>query len=91
MAGESSVYLSGDSLEEIYELLEGGFLDDDVNFNKELDAVTSTEEIDDKKKFLKCVIRGKECVSSRGLKRHKTLKHVQEEVTPKEQEKYSSP
>ena len=39
---ESSVYLSGDSLEEIYELLEGGFLDDDVDFNKELGVVTST-------------------------------------------------
>ena len=30
---------------------------------------------------------GKECVSFRGLKRHTTLKHVQEEVTPKEQSK----
>ena len=30
---------------------------------------------------------GKECVSSRGLKRHRTLKQVQEEVTPKEQKK----
>ena len=30
---------------------------------------------------------GKEYVSSRGLKRHTTLKHVQEEVTPKEQKK----
>ena len=49
MAPESSVYLSGDSIEEIYELLEVGFLDDDVDFNKKLDAVTSTEEIDDKK------------------------------------------
>ena len=49
MAPESSVYLSGDSIEEIYELLEGGFLDDDVDFNKKLDAVTSTEEVDDKK------------------------------------------
>ena len=49
MAPESSVYLSGDSIEEIYELLEGGFLDDDVDFNKKLGAVTSTEEIDDKK------------------------------------------
>ena len=30
---------------------------------------------------------GKEWVSSRGLKRHTTLKYVQEEVTPKEQKK----
>ena len=41
MAAESGVYLSGDSLEEIYELLEGGILLDDVDFNKELDAVRS--------------------------------------------------
>ena len=81
------VYLSGDSLEEIYELLEGGFSVDDADFNKELDAVTSTEEIDDKKKVFKCTMCGKECVSSRGLKRHTTLKHVQEGVTPKEQKK----
>ena len=87
MAAENSVYLSGDSLEEIYELLEGGFLVDDADFNKELDAVTSTEEIDDKKKVFKCTMCGKECVSSRGLKRHTNLKHVQEGVTPKEQKK----
>ena len=55
----ASVYLSGVSLEEIYDLLEGGFLDNDVYFNKELDAVTSTEEIDDKEKVFKCTICGK--------------------------------
>ena len=76
MAAENSVYLSGDSLEEIYELREGGFLVDDVDFNKELDAVISTEEINDKKKIFKCNMCGKECVSSRGLKRNTTLKHV---------------
>ena len=60
MAVESSVYLSGDSPEEICELLERGFLDDDVDFNKELDAVTSMEEIDDtKKKFLNVLCLGK--------------------------------
>ena len=32
MAAERSVYLSDDSLKEIYELSEGGFLDDDVDF-----------------------------------------------------------
>ena len=65
MAAESSVYLSGDSLEEIYELLKGGFLDNGVDFNKELDAATSTEENDDKKKVFKCTVCGKECVFSR--------------------------
>ena len=59
MAAESSFYLSGDSHEEIYELLEGGFLDDDVYFNKELDAVTSTEELNDTKKVLNVLCVGK--------------------------------
>ena len=92
------VYLSGDIPEEIYELLEGGFLDDDDDdddddiYFKELDAVTSTEETDDKKKVFKCTMCGKKkCVSSRGLKRHRTLKHVQEEVIPKEQKQCLSP
>ena len=78
MAAESSVYLSGDSLQEIYELQKGGFLDDDVDFNKELHAATSTEEIDGKNKVFKCTMCGKNCISSWGLKRHIALKHVQE-------------
>ena len=81
MAAESSVYLWGDSLQEICEMLESGFLDDDLNFNKELDAVTSTEENDDKKEVYKCTVCGKECVSSQGLKRHTTLKHAQDKKT----------
>ena len=60
-------------------------------FNKELDNVTSIEENDDKKKVFKCTLCGKEFVSSRGLKRHTPLKHVQEEVTPKEQKTCLSP
>ena len=59
MAAESSVYLSGDSLEEIYELPERGFQDDDVDFNKELDTVTSTEEIGDKKTCLNVLCVGR--------------------------------
>ena len=33
MAAEGRVYLSGENLEELHELLEGGFLDDDEDFN----------------------------------------------------------
>ena len=70
MAKESRVYLSGYSLEEIHELLEGGFLDNNVDFNKELVAVTSTEKNGEKKKVFKCTVYGKGCVSSQGLKKH---------------------
>ena len=80
MAAESSVYLSGDdSLEELYELLKGGFVDDDVDFNKESDVVTSTEKINEKKKkVFRCAVCGKECIYLQGLKRHATLNHVLE-------------
>ena len=37
---------------------------DHVDFNKELDTVTSTEEIHDKKKVFKCIMCGKEYFSS---------------------------
>ena len=33
-------------------------MDDDVDFNNELDAVTSIEEIEDKRKFLSALIAG---------------------------------
>ena len=88
MAAEGSVYLSGENLEELHELLEGGFLDDDEDFNRELESATTAEENVEEKKIYVCEISGKECVSSRGLKRHETLKHTREgpsktEETPK--------
>ena len=44
MAAEGSVYLSGENLEELHELLEGGFLHDNVDFNRELESGTTAEE-----------------------------------------------
>ena len=73
-----SVYLSGENLEELHELLEGGFLDDDEDFNRELESATTTEENAEGKKVNMCEIFRKECVSLRGLKRHETLKHTRE-------------
>ena len=82
MAAEGSVYLSGENLEELHELLEGGFLDDDENFNRELESATTTEENVEGKKVYVCEICGKECVSPRGLKRHES---ILENVHPKRQ------
>ena len=44
MASEGSVYLSGENLEELHELLQGGFLDDDEDFHRELEGATIAEE-----------------------------------------------
>ena len=75
MAAEG-VYLPGENFEELHELLEGGFLDDDEDFNRELENATTAEENVEGKRVYVCEICGKECVSSRGLKRHETLKHT---------------
>ena len=67
-----SDYLVGNDLEVLYELLEGGFLEDDIDFGRKLDSVMDEGEIEEKGMF-KCEICGKECVSSHGLERHQRM------------------
>ena len=78
MAVKGSVYLFGENLEKLHDLLEGGFLDDDEDFNRELESATAAEENREENKVYVCEICGKECVSSRGLKRHETHKHTRQ-------------
>ena len=66
-------------------MLEGGFLDDDEDFNRELESATTAEENVEGKKVYVCEICAKECVSSRGLKRHGTLKHTRESTSKTEE------
>ena len=70
MATTGSDYLVGNDLEVMYELLEAGFLEHDIDFGRKLDSVMDEGEIEEKGMF-KYEICGKECVSSRSLKRHK--------------------
>ena len=81
MATEDNVYLSGENLGEIYELLEGGFLDGDEVFNKELESATIMEENVEGKKVYVSEICVKECVSLIGFTRYETLKHTQENTS----------
>ena len=81
MATEGNVYLSGENLGEIYELLEGGFLDGDEVFNKELESATTMEENVEGKKVYVSEICGKECVSLIGFTRYEILKHTQENTS----------
>ena len=57
------MFISGENLEELHELLEGGLLDDE-DFNRELESATTVEENVEGKKVYVCEICGKECVSS---------------------------
>ena len=81
MATEGKVYLSGENIGEIYELLEGGFEDGDEVFNKELESATAMEENVEGKKVYMSEICGKECVSLTGFTWHETLKHTQENTS----------
>ena len=85
MAAKGSVHLSGENLEELHELLEGGFLDDGKNFDRELESATTAEENVKGNKVYVCQICGKESVSSRGLKRHEILKHTLEDTSKTEE------
>ena len=57
MAAEGSVNHSGENLEELHELLEGRFLDDDdEDFYRELESATTVEENVEGKKVYVCEI-----------------------------------
>ena len=60
MASTGSDYLVGNKLEVFYELLEGRFLEDDIDFGRKLDSVMDEEKKKEKGMF-KCEICGKEC------------------------------
>ena len=74
MAIAGNDYLVGNNLENFYERLKRGFLEDDINFGCKLDSVMDEGEIEEKGMF-KCEICGKEYVSSRAFKRHQGMKH----------------
>ena len=44
MANMSQDYLVGDDLDDLFLLLEGGFLDEDADLNREVDEVAADEE-----------------------------------------------
>ena len=73
----SSSFLTGSDLDELFELIDGGYLDNDEEISKELETFVS--ELPSDEKFLQgyvCNHCNKVCKSSRGLTRHTKSKHV---------------
>ena len=58
MATTGSYYLVGNNLEVLYELLERGYLEDDIDYGRKLDSVMDEGEIEEKG-MLRCEICGK--------------------------------
>ena len=61
MATTDSHYLVGNDLEVLYEFLEGGCLEDGIDFGRKLDSIMDEGEIE-KKDMFRCEICGKECI-----------------------------
>ena len=77
MAQADGDFLAGEELDDLFLLLDGGFLEDDTNFNVEMDvAVSEVSAVCTSKESFKCEQCEKVCKSKRGLARHIKLKHV---------------
>ena len=60
-----------------------------TDFARKLDSVMDEGEIEEKG-MLKCKICGKDCVSSRGLKRHQGMKHKNDRALPEKVSKLTA-
>lgn len=76
MAQKDGDFLAGEELDDLYFLLEGGFLDDDADFNVEMDDLVSEVAALPNDSTYKCDQCDKICKSKRGLSRHKNTKHA---------------
>ena len=79
MANMSEDYLVVDDLDDLFFLLEGGFIDEDADLNREVDDLVSEVAADEENaEGCKCNSCDKICKSQPGLTRHKnaTHKHV---------------
>ena len=76
MAQRDGDFLAGEDLDDLYFLLEGGFLEDDADFNVEIDDLVSEVAAVPNDSTYKCDQCDKTCKSKRGLSRHKNTKHA---------------
>ena len=78
MAAASGDFLAGEELDDLFFLLDGGFLDEDIQVNSDLDSLFLDESSSE---LLLCEIFSKSYKTQRGLTRHKTAKHQQQQTT----------
>ena len=65
--------VAGKDLDDLYDLLDNGFLDEDVDFEKDLAALVIAES---QEANFCCDECSKVCKTQRGLTRHKNIKHT---------------
>ena len=72
MATRQEEFIAGEDLDDLYALLDNGFLDEDVDFEKDLAALVIEESPEENSCCDEC---SKVCKTQRGLRRHKNTKH----------------
>ena len=72
MAARQEEFIAGKDLDDLYALLDNGFLDEDVDFEKDLAALVIAESHEANFCCDEC---SKVCKTQRGLTRHKNTKH----------------
>ena len=70
-------FFTGDDLDDLFSLIDGGFLDGDDSFNQEIDDIaTEVASNEESTASFKCSQCEKVCKSQRGLTRHTNVKHA---------------
>ena len=72
----ATAFVSGTDLDELFELIDGGFLDDDESITEELESfISELPSVEQSSEVFSCHMCDKVCKSARGLTRHKNTKH----------------
>ena len=79
----SGDFFSGDDLDDLFSLIDGGFLDGNDEFNSEINSIVNEVATDERNTAsLKCDKCEKVCKSQRGMTRHINAKHPVVSVAP---------
>ena len=77
MAESTGDFFTGDDLDDLFMLIDGGYLDGDVALNEQIDAIA--DEVASNENDITgfpCIHRENVCKTQRGLSRHTNVKHA---------------
>jgi hypothetical protein len=76
MATNTEQFLTGDDLDDLFMLIDGGFLTDDEDLDRQVNSITTEISLDSNIATYSCSKCNKVCKSQRGLRRHINVRHT---------------